>query len=143
MPITSTGTTFAVCPLLPAAITLAGFQALPFTQIKGVRAAGDIGGQYQTMTRNDIGGAGIYQKRIGRVLGELPLELFRIADPGQIMLRGAFEASTSYSYRITQVDGLIMYFTAVCTSRLHGGFRESSIADTKMILSLDSKTIEI
>lgn len=142
MPTVSNGTTFAVCQARPATVDLAGFSALAYTQIRGVRSLGDIGKQYQTATANPIGAPRPYQRRTGLAAATLPLELFRIADPGQAILRAAVDASESYSYRRTSPDGATDYFTAKVSSRMGGGNSPGSIADTKVTLEIDSAVIE-
>lgn len=141
-PTVSSGTTIAVCAALPATMNAAGFAALAFTQIRGVRAIPDIGEQYQTQESNAISQVRPGNRKVGLAAMSLPLELIRIADAGQAMLRTAVDASASYSYRLKQMDGLTMYFTAGATNRTHGGF-SFGIADTKITLEVDSRIIEV
>lgn len=143
MPTISNGTTFAVSQALPVTKDQAGFASLTYTPIRGVRSVGDIGKQHQTAPSNTIGDAVPYNRRVGLAAASLPMELIRIADAGQTLLRAAIDASVSYSYRLTELDGSLMYFTAAATSRMHGGFASGGIADTKMSLEIDSVIVEI
>lgn len=142
MPTVASGTTLSVSQALPATVNQAGFAALAYTQIRGMRSIPDIGEQYQTQPDNTIGRVRPVNRKVGLAALSLPLELIRIADVGQMVLRAALTMSVSYSYRLTQVDGLVMYFTAGATSRMLGGF-SSGIADTKIMLEIDSAIIEV
>lgn len=140
-PTVSSGTTLAVSQALPATKDQAGFAALTYTQIRGVRSIPDIGEQYQTQASNTIGQVRPVNRKVGLAALSLPLELIRIGDAGQAILRAALAATASYSYKLTQTDGLVMYFTASATNRMHGGFSDG-IADTKITLEIDSQIIE-
>lgn len=139
-PTVASGTTLSVCAALPATKDQAGFAALTYTQIRGVRSVADIGKTHQTAQRNPIGSPFSYQTRVGYSSGNVPLELIRIADAGQAILRAAVDASASYSYRLTQPDGMTLYFSAEAASRVQG---TSGIADTKMTLEINSEIIEV
>lgn len=142
MPTVSTGTTFAVSKKLPETLDESGFSVLTYTQIRGVRSVGDISEQHQTAQRNPIGSMS-YQQRVGTTSSDVQLELYRIADAGQTMLRDAVKARTSYSYKLMEADGLVLYFTAGASSRTHGGITSGSLVDNKIKLDIDSKIIEV
>ena len=143
MPTVSAGTAFAVSQELPATYDKAGFAALTYTRIRGVRSVGDLGKAYKTAPNNAIGLEVPQVRRVGLAAQALPLELARIADAGQTILRAAIDASVSYSYQLTQPDGMLLCFTAAVNSRIHGGFAPGSIADTKCTLDIDSFIVEV
>jgi hypothetical protein len=142
-PTLASGTTFAVATALPATYDQAGFAALAYTQIRGVRAVGEIGKQWLTIPQNPIGSPRPTQRRVGLAAASVPLELIRIADAGQSILRAAIDVVVSYSYRQTQSDGSLSYFTAAAISRMNGGIASGGIADTKVTLDIDSVVIEV
>lgn len=136
------GTTFAVCAALPATVTQAGFQALNWTQIKGVRSVGDVGEQFKTAENNMIGGTPS-MRRVGRASSNISLEIMRIIDEGQVILNESMEASISYSYRITRPDGSLIFFTAAASSRKWASITGNSLVGSKMQLEIDSRIIEV
>jgi hypothetical protein len=142
-PTISIGTALSVAAKLPATYDRAGFQSLVFTSIRGARTIGDIGKQFQLQPNNAIGAPRPVQQRTGLAQQSLAVELYRIADPGQQMLRAAIDAPGSYSYRLVAPDGLTMYFTAAASGRMHGTFQAGSIGDTKLTLEIDSVVVEI
>lgn len=138
---TSAGTTFAVAAFLPAAYTEAGFAALTYTQIRGIKLIGDIVRQYETTKRDVIGEEVPYNQRTGRAAVSADVEVIRITDAGQAVLLAAFSALWSYSFRLTRRDGSVMYFTAKPSDWSSGGFSPSSIADNRCTLQIDSEVI--
>lgn len=142
-PTISAGTIFSVSASMPGSIDLAGFSALNYTPIRGARNVGDIVDQAQTITRNPLGKRFSYQHRVGHSSGSVNLQLVRLNDAGQALLRNAMAAKTSYSYCLKRPDESLLYFTAQATRRAHGGFDPSSIADTAVTLEIDSEIIEV
>lgn len=141
-PIISAGTTLALSAALPATTSKTGFEALTFTPIRGARSVGDIGVQYRTIERNVVGDRLSIPAREGYSSGVAQIELVRLADLGQDLLRAAVASDAGYSYRLTRRDGSRLYFTAIVTSYGHGGFAPNSIADTKITLGITSDLIE-
>jgi len=141
-PTVSSGTRLEVSIDLPATYDAAGFGALTWVQIRGARTVGDIGNQFQTQANNPIGGTP-HNRRAGPAIQSLALELIRIADAGQAILRDAINEDVVYSYRLTQPDGMRLCLTAQASSRMHGGFASGSIADTKMMLEINCKVVEV
>ena len=142
-PTIAAGSTFAICSTLPATYTQAGYAALTFTVVRGVRSVGEVGTQWQTTTRNDIGLSYSYTKRVGKAAATLQLEMLRITDAGQTMLRAAVDAATSYAYRIVSSDGNTQYFTAAAISRTQAPITSASLNSTNMTLAIDSLIIEV
>lgn len=143
MPTSLAGSTLAVSRSTPADVTAAGFSALSFTQIKGVKVVGELGTQYATTTRNYIGLARPYQAMSGLAELSLQVELIRIADAGQDIIRAAVGVEPGYSYRATRPDGSLIYFTAQVNALMNGGFTSTSIAEQKCSMAVTSKVIEV
>lgn len=143
MPTIANGTGLSICMALPATLDQAAYEVLSFVQIRGARTVGDIGDQYQTGVADLIGALRPVQMRTGLAAQTIAVELFRIADAGQSLLRAAIDAPGSCSFQLRASDGLTMYFTAAVSSRLHGTFQSGSIADTKLSLEVDSPVLEI
>lgn len=142
-PTLSNGTRLSVSTAPPLSPDRAGYEALSFTQIRGARTVGDIGKTWRTVDRAVMGSSRADTVRDGvHSGGTVQVELYRVPDAGQDILRSAVEAG-SYSYRLVQPDGLTLFFTAEAISRLHGGFTPGSFADTKMVLAIDSDIIEV
>ncbi len=142
MPTVANGTTFATSPASPATIDEAGFVALTYTPIRGIRSVGDIGVQHETALRNVAGATRPVQCPIGAAAFSLRVELFKVDDPGQNMLRAAAVAPDTLSFCLTAPDGAVTYFTGAPSSALGGGFTAGSIADTKVTIEIDSEIVE-
>lgn len=143
MPTSLAGSTFAVSRSTPADATAAGFAALRFTQIKGVKVIGELGNQYATTIRNCIGLARPHQAMSGLAELSLQVELIRIADDGQDVLRSVVGLDSACSYRATRPDGSLIYFTAQVNGLMNGGFTSGSIAEQKCNMSVLSKVVEV
>lgn len=141
-PFVSAGTKFLISESLPSMISRAGFEALSYTQVRGVRSVGDVGTQYRTGMNDPIGGIPSL-RRGGLDAMSLQLELYSISDAGQSLLKSTIDSPFSFSYRLEQPNGDIRYFTAIATSRLNGIGDTSSIADIKMVLQINSAVIEV
>lgn len=140
-PITHVGTKFEISAQLPNTDTLAAYQMLTFTQIKGVRVIGNIG------RINQVVDAGIMNKpgkrlTVGSEGQSIPVEIFHTDDQGQQLLRAAIDSPMSYSYRITSPSGRVRYFQAFPSSVVDGGIEPQSIADQTVTLELDSNILE-
>lgn len=143
MPTSLAGSTLAVAQSMPTDVTAAGFAALSYTQVKGVKVVGEIGNQYATTVKNCIGMARPYQTMSGLAELSVQVELIRIADVGQDMLRAVVGLDVAYSYRVTRPDGSKIYFTAQVNGLMNGGFTSTSIAEQKCSMAVLSKVIEV
>ncbi|MGK5049755.1 hypothetical protein ACQ4WP_28260 [Janthinobacterium sp. GB4P2] len=143
MPTSLAGSTLAVSRATPADVTAAGFAALSYAQIKGVKVIGELGKQYATTARNYIGLTRPYQAMSGLAELSLQVELVRIADAGQDTLRAVVGLDSACSYRVTRPDGSLIYFTAQVNAIMNGGFASTSIAEQKCNMSVLSKVIEV
>ena len=143
MPTSLAGSTLAVSRSTPTEATSAGFAALSYTQVKGVKVFGEIGNQYATTVKNCIGMDRPYQAMSGLAELSVQVELIRIVDTGQDMLRGAVGLDAACSYRVTRPDGSQVYFTAQVNGLMNGGFTSTSIAEQKCSMAVLSKVIEV
>ena len=141
-PFVNNGTLFYISASLPATYDSAGYAALAWTQIRGVRSIGDLGAAYETFESNVIGGIH-HNKRSGKAINTIQLEVIKIDDAGQTLLKSAFNSTASYSYRCVAVDGAIYYFTAGCSYRMNNAGQSATIADIKTTLELDSELLEV
>ncbi len=138
MPVASNRTTIYVSTRTPDADTLAGFAALPFTQVRGVRMVGDFGHAWQTQERFVVGDERPTQVKGAFSAQSISLELYRLDDAGRAILR---DAAGEVSLRIVEPDGETHYFRALVTSFMRGGFSPGSLADHKLTLSIQSTPI--
>ena len=143
MPTSLAGSTLAVAQSMPADVTATGFAALSYTQVKGVKVLGEIGNQYATTLKNCIGMARPYQTMSGLAELSVQVELIRIADVGQDVLRAVVGIDAACSYRLTRPDGSKIYFTAQVNGLMNGGFTSTSVAEQKCNLAVLSKVIEV
>lgn len=138
-PFNNDGTLFYISSRLPVIENGSSFSALTYTQIRGVRSIGDLGGESIIQVNNFIG---IHPQNM--ILGSTPqtlqLELIKISDEGQTALKEADHDKIKRSYKATQKDGTTYYFTGTVSSRLSGLV---GLADTKISIELNSKIIEI
>lgn len=141
-PFVNNGTLFYISAALPATYDSVGYSALTWTRIKAVRSIGDLGEKYDTFDSNPIGGIR-QNKRSGKLATTVPLELIKIGDAGQNLLKAAFYSPSNYSYKVEAVDGAIYYFAAECSSRMNNAGESSSIADIKTTLELSSAILDL
>lgn len=136
------GATVYVSDVAPSALTPAAFEALPLVQVRGVRTTGSLTKQFQTATFTPLAGGLPRQRRVGRAPQSLQLDLYRLSDVGQAVLRAAIDQDTPYSFRIV-VQGLgPHYFIARASSRVLGMGGATDPAVTTLTLELESEILE-
>ena len=137
------GSTLAMCATPPSAETEAGFEALSYTPIRGVKIVGELGTQYETTLSNVIGETRPYQQM--RSLGELnvQIELIRVADAGQDLFRSFLGVSPGCSYRALRPDGSAIYFCAELNAIINGAFSPTSIAEQRASLAVTGLLVEV
>ncbi len=141
-PHVSTGSTVGVSAVLPSTLTRSAFDALAYTPVRGVRVLSCLGKSYQNVPFHPIGAAVPYQRRVAQAAASLPLEMYRLVDPGQALLRAALDSESSFSFRVT-VPGIgHHYFTARASSRMLGIGGGTDIAVTSVALEIDSPIFE-
>lgn len=141
MPTVSAGTKVEVSISLPVTLDQAGFEALAYTQVKGIRIVGDITKQYAKGEYQSLDMPFPVQRRYGFEAGSILIEMIRINDAGQSIMKSAIDGG-SYSYRITEPDGAKHYFTATAISRASGTGDPKALSDRKMTLAFDCQPIE-
>ncbi len=141
-PHVSVGTTISLCVDRPATVTRAGFDTLVYTPVRGVRVVGSLGKQYQTATFHPVGTVVPYQRRVARAPSSLQLDLFRLIDPGQELLRAILDDDVTHSFRITLPRLGNHYFTARASSRTLSIGGGADLASTNISLEIDSELIE-
>lgn len=141
-PFVNNGTLFYISATLPVTYDSAGYAAVTWTRVRGVRSTGDMGETWQTFDSNAIGGIR-HNKRTGKAANTVALEMIKIDDAGQTLLKAASESENSYSYKCLAVDNTAYYFTAGCSGRTNNAGESASIADIKITLELDSALLEV
>lgn len=114
---TSAGSKLSI-GLPPATVSLAGLQAVSYTDIAEITDLGEFGRTYSLVTHNPLGDR-VTVKRKGSINnGTLSVQMaYAPGDPGQTLLEAAVYSDSSYSYRVTLQDGTIFMFTAQAMSR--------------------------
>jgi hypothetical protein len=107
------GTKLFVKAGVPSPLTITGYNALTWVEVKGIVDIGAVGD-----TQNDI----TIDTLIGRVehvngssdLGEIPVTMtFIAADPGQDVVRSGAGTNTYHSFRVQDADGRRAHFVGV------------------------------
>lgn len=107
------GTQFAVSATLPATHTIAGFEALSFTDIAEIVDGGSNGREYNEVTHSPLGRREVLVTKGSYTEGTQDLSLGRdLVDAGQAILQIASKSDNAYSFRITFQNGDIDYLTA-------------------------------
>jgi hypothetical protein len=143
-PFVNNGNLFYISASLPATYDGTGYGALSYTQVRGMRAIDDIGVKYETVDFNLIGEVR-HNKRVGTQANSINIEVFKIDDAGQTLLKALALPATinSYSFKVVLVDGTIYYFTATCSYRGGNAGESGNVQITKLTLDLDSALLEV
>lgn len=111
------GTRIYISASLPASNDLASFSALSWTQIRGVRVAGELGNTWSTREDNLIDVDFVVRRKANLMFNTTPLEVVTISgDPGQALLLAASSVENSYAFRIMRKGGGERYFVAQVVS---------------------------
>lgn len=141
-PIVIAGATVALCADVPRVVGPGAFDSLAFIPIRGVRVSGSLVLQYQTAAFHALGSAAPFQRRVARAPQTLQLELLRLVDPGQAMLRQAAGLDSPYSYRITLPRVGAHFFVARASSRSLSVGSATDLAGVTVALELESQIVE-
>lgn len=136
------GARLFVSTVLPVAEDQAGFEALLFTQIKGVRSTGDIGERQKTVLTKEVGVIP-YNEIVGRDANRMLLEVIVISDVGQTILKSSYQSSAKHAYQYILVDGTVYYFVAVCSERMRNAGKSKTVAGITTVLEFTSELLEI
>lgn len=140
---TTAGSTLLICPMRPAAYTVAGFKALVWTEVAEITDLGEYGREYNKVTHNAVRGRRTIKRKGTFDDGSLTLPMARDAqDVGQKLMDAAVATDASYSYCIRLQDGTRHYFTAQCMSfkNVLGG--ADSITGKTALLEIDNDILE-
>ena len=114
---TAAGVQFAISAALPATHTIAGFEALSFTDIAEIVDGGTAGKTFTKVDHSSLGNREVLSLKGSFTQGIRTLELGRdISDPGQDLILTALDSDAAFSFRITYQDGDIDYVTATVDS---------------------------
>lgn len=141
-PVVIAGATVAVCAEVPTVVRPGAFDGLAFVPIRGVRVAGSLVLQYQTAAFHAVGSAAPYMRRVARAPQTLQLELLRLVDPGQSMLRQAAAADKAYSYRVVLPRLGAHFFVARASGRSLSVGSAADLAGQTVTLELESPIID-
>ena len=120
-PVVSAGSRIFISADNAGANLAANFEVLAWTQINGVRLAGELGNIWNTRDEFLIDSDFIIKKKTGISLNTMPLEVFTLSgDAGQFLLRSASAINDSYSFKVERKDGGIRYFTGQVTRYIEG-----------------------
>lgn len=137
----SAGTTIHVSDAAPVSRTVSDFEALTYTQVKGVRAIGDIGTQNEVFLSRPIYGKPS-NVSVGKGYQSVLLELYKgLQDGGQNILRALPNTRFEYSFKIVQSDNSVHYFTATASNNMAGVGTGNQIADNRISLELTSDVV--
>ena len=111
------GTVFAISATLPATHTIAGFEALSFTDIGEVLDGGSGGKTFNKVDYSPLGNREVLSVKGSFTQGTRDLSLGRdINDAGQSLVLDALDSDAAYSFKITFQNGDINYYTATVDS---------------------------
>lgn len=113
------GTTLWVCATAqPSDLDQAGFEALPWVQVKQVGSIGETGPNTNILTYDTLD-TEVSQKAKGITnAGDPPIEVARVPDdPGQVIMRtaGAPSNDDSFAFKIVKLDTTTIYNRGIVT----------------------------
>lgn len=126
----------------PAAHTLSGYQALAFVPVRGVRVVGDLGATFQTTQFLPLGAQVPTLRAVARAPLSVQIDLARIVDAGQALLRQAAGTLQPISVRITLPGIGPHFFTAAVSRRSLSVGGGGDIADVSVSLEATSTVLE-
>jgi hypothetical protein len=140
---TSAGSKLLVCAALPAAYTIAAFQALPWVEVAEITDLGEFGREYNQVTHSPLSSRRIVKRKGSFNEGSMTVPMARAAsDEGQALMSAASLSDDSYSYCIELQDGSRFYFSAQCMSyKTNVGGVDSITARTAQ-LEVDNAILE-
>lgn len=137
----SAGSTISVSANAPLMRTADEFGELTYTQIRGVRAVGDLGRVNETFQSRPLYGKPS-NVSVGSGVQTLTLELYRwITDAGQNLVRGLSGTRFEYSFKIVDAAGEVSYFTATSSQNAAGIANGTAIMDNRITLDLTSEVV--
>lgn len=142
MPFANAGTKLEISTELPETYDKAGYDALSWTQVKGVRIIGDIGKSYKTNTYHAFGMRMPTQKKYGPAEGSNNIEIILVDDRGQEILLESIDGG-AHSYRVKKPNEKALCFTATTSSVMEGVGNAQSAADAKLAINYTTPPIKV
>lgn len=135
------GTQVFISSSTPSTNNVAGFSAIPYTQINGVMSVSEIAERQETYTQNVIGSALNLVKKTGKTTySPVTFEIYKInANAGQLLILNS--VSGNYSYKIVEPTGAITYFVAQTVEVVDGEKSPTSFARTTIRLELQNRVV--
>lgn len=141
-PTLAAGTELAISLALPVTADAAGFVALGFTRVRGVRTVGDMAEQWQTSVTNLANRSYPHVAKTWPSAIQQDIDLLQVDDAGQALLMQAFGQRGPAAFRLAQPAGGF-WFTALVTSRAIGGRSPDALLARRFSLVLTAPPIEI
>lgn len=114
---TSAGTTLKVSASAPATFDAAGYGGLTYTAVGEITDLGEFGREFALVTHNPVATRGTQKFKGSFNEGTMNLSLgLDTDDAGQILMKAASLADTSYSFEVTTQNGDTYYFQAMVMS---------------------------
>ncbi|MGR2664275.1 hypothetical protein ACUXVY_22030 [Chromobacterium haemolyticum] len=141
-PTLAAGTELAISLALPVMADAAGFTALGFTRVRGVRTVGDMAEQWQTSVTNLANRSYPHVAKTWPSAIQQDIDLLHVDDAGQALLMQAFGQRGPAAFRLAQPAGGF-WFTALVTSRAIGGRSPDALLARRFTLVLTAPPIEV
>lgn len=141
---TAAGVQFAISAALPATHTIAGFEALSFTDIAEIVDGGSAGKTFNKVDHSPLGNREVLSLKGSFTQGIRTLQLGRdISDPGQDLILEGLDSDNAFSFRITYQDGDIDYVTATIDSYTDDIGTQDTIVGATTALAQCNPTIRL
>lgn len=141
---TAAGVQFAISAALPATHTIAGFEALSFTDIAEIVDGGSAGKTYNKVDHASLGRREVLSLKGSFTQGIRTLQLGRdISDAGQDLVLQGLDSDNAFSFRITYQDGDIDYLTATVDSYTDDIGTQDTIVGATTAVAQCQKTIRL
>jgi len=111
------GAMLYVSASLPATNDLAGFNAVPFTQVRGVRAVNGFSLERSTRSSNLIDEDLTTQSITSQRYSNPRFEMVYIQDAGQAILKQAMASNNRYAFKVLFKNGTGLCFTGLALNR--------------------------
>lgn len=140
------GTTIEASASEPATYDSAGFAALSFTPIGDVESIGEFGGSAEVSTFVPLDTGTVKKKKGSIDYGTINLSIGRLdGDAGQDLLKAGFDGAqrnTVHSFKVTNNDGTIAYFTGLITSFTRQVNDANAVFRVMCNVELDNSVVE-
>lgn len=138
------GATLWIALATPATQTAAGYAALAFVRIRGVRQVGDLDEQWEVSVTELANRELPLVSKLRRQLPALTLEAYplRSGDTGQTLLVQAKDQDAPASFMLMQPDSAPIYFSAQVIGRRRTGLSSGQLATQHFGLQLTSHPID-